>query len=62
MSNDKILDVYEQFDVDFFINLSDSEWIPVTIMEAMPMGIPVIDRNVGGISEIVNKSNGLLLD
>jgi len=31
-------------------------------MEAMPMGIPVIDRNVGGISEIVNNSNGLLLD
>jgi len=31
-------------------------------MEAMSMGIPVIDRNVGGISEIVNNSNGLLLD
>lgn len=62
VSNDKILRIYEQFDVDFFINLSDSEGIPVTIMEAMSMGIPVIARNVGGISEIVNNSNGLLLN
>jgi len=62
ISNDKILDVYKQFDVDFFINLSDSEGIPVTIMEAMSMGIPTIARNVGGVSEIVNSSNGLLLD
>ncbi len=26
------------------------------------MGIPTIARNVGGVSEIVNSSNGLLLD
>src|SRR5690606_18449937 len=35
VSNDKILDVYKQYDADFFINLSDSEGLPVSIMEAM---------------------------
>lgn len=62
VSNDKILDVYKQYDADFFINLSDSEGLPVSIMEAMSFGIPVIARNVGGVSEIVNSSNGLLLN
>jgi glycosyltransferase involved in cell wall biosynthesis len=31
-------------------------------MEAMFMGIPVIAKNVGGVSEIVNNLNGLLLN
>lgn len=42
--------------------MSDSEGIPVSIMEAMSFGIPVIARNVGGMSEIVNEENGLLLE
>ena len=61
LSNEKVLDVYFQYDVDFFINLSDSEGIPVSIMEAMSIGIPVIARDVGGTREIVNPTNGLIL-
>ncbi len=61
LSNEKVLDVYFQYDVDYFINLSDSEGIPVTIMEAMSIGIPVIGRDVGGTREIVNPTNGLIL-
>ena len=61
--NEDILSIYAKENVDFFVNLSDSEGIPVSIMEAMSLGIPVIARNVGGISEIViNKYNGLLLE
>lgn len=63
VDNRDIPSVFEQYDVDFFINLSDSEGIPVSIMEAMSMGIPAIARNVGGNAEIVNgKSGGLLLE
>lgn len=62
VKNEKILSIYNQEDVDFFINMSDSEGLPVSIMEAMSVGIPVIARNVGGMSEIVNNQNGCLLE
>ncbi|KSV57498.1 glycosyltransferase [Acetivibrio ethanolgignens] len=62
IENDKVLEIYKEYDVDFFINTSDSEGIPVSIMEAMSAGIPVICRNVGGNGEIVNGENGLLLE
>lgn len=45
-----------------FINLSETEGIPVTIMEAQSAGIPVLATNVGGTSEIVNNENGVLVN
>lgn len=62
IDNKKIFETYLKKDIDFFINLSDSEGIPVSIMEAMALGVPTIARNVGGIKEIVNSNTGLLLD
>lgn len=62
IDNKKIIGIYEKKDVDFFINMSDSEGIPVSIMEAFSAGIPVIARNVGGISEIVNDETGFLVE
>lgn len=44
-----------------FVNVSSSEGLPVSIMEAMATGIPVVATRVGGVSEIVNNSNGRLL-
>ncbi|WP_455436888.1 glycosyltransferase [Hungatella hathewayi] len=48
--------------IDIFINLSESEGLPVTFMEAMSQGIPVVTNNVGGVSEIVNNKNGILVE
>lgn len=62
VDNSEILKTYMEYDVDFFINMSDSEGVPVSMMEAMSMGIPVIARNVGGISEIVSEKTGLLIE
>lgn len=62
LSNEKIRPYYIKHKASIFINLSDSEGIPVTIMEAQSVGIPVLARNVGGISEIVNNQNGILLN
>jgi glycosyltransferase involved in cell wall biosynthesis len=60
-SNDEILDYYKNSKVDVLINVSASEGIPVTIMEAMSFGIPVIALKVGGIPEIVKDGyNGFL--
>lgn len=47
---------------DAFINVSSTEGIPVSMMEAMSFGIPVIGTNVGGVTEIIeNNINGFLL-
>lgn len=59
--NSKILKYYQDNWVDLFINLSDSEGVPVSIMEAISFGIPVIARDVGGNREIVNEHTGSLV-
>lgn len=57
----EIYEIYKKHDVDFFINLSDSEGIPVSIMEAISMGIPSIAREVGGNADIINDRDGFLI-
>jgi len=64
IKNSDILDYYQKnaCNIDCFINLSDSEGIPVSIMEAMSYGIPCIATNVGGTGEIVKSLNGWLVE
>lgn len=62
VENEKIYTYYENNNVDIFINLSTSEGIPVSIMEAQSFGIPILATDVGGTSEIVNSQVGYLLD
>ena len=46
-----------------FINQSTTEGLPVSMMEAMSVGIPCVGTNVGGVSEIIEGgNNGLLHD
>jgi glycosyltransferase involved in cell wall biosynthesis len=61
MTNEEVLQLYRRERPFLFINLSTSEGLPVSIMEAMSFGIPVIATDVGGTSEIVNNENGHLL-
>jgi glycosyltransferase involved in cell wall biosynthesis len=50
-------------DIDIYINTSLHEGIPMSILEAMAHGIPVIAANVGGIKEIItNKDLGILIN
>lgn len=63
MPNSKILDLYAKEDFNLFVNTSSSEGLPVSIMEAMSFGIPVVATDVGGVREIVKDgSNGYLLE
>ncbi len=48
-------------DSDIFVLLSEWEGLPITILEAMSIGLPVIASDVGGISEAVDASNGILI-
>lgn len=49
--------------VDLFMLPSNYEGLPVTIIEAMSFGKPIVASNVGGISEIVlNDENGYTVE
>lgn len=61
--NYKIMEFYLHSHIDLFVNVSLSEGIPVSIMEACSCGIPVVATNVGGTGEIVHDGlNGFLLE
>jgi colanic acid/amylovoran biosynthesis glycosyltransferase len=63
LSNDQIMKFYQENNIDLFINLSKSEGVPVSIMEAMSFGIPSIATDVGSTSEIViDEVTGYLLN
>jgi colanic acid/amylovoran biosynthesis glycosyltransferase len=63
ISNNEIFEILNEKNYDFHINLSESEGVPVSIMESFSFGIPVIATNVGGVSEIViDGYNGFLIN
>lgn len=59
--NTEILAYIANTPLDVFVNLSISEGVPVSIMEAQSFGLPVIATDVGGTKEIMNDINGILL-
>jgi glycosyltransferase involved in cell wall biosynthesis len=61
VTNREVLAWYAEHLPHLFINVSQSEGIPVSIMEAMSFSTPTIATNVGGNSEIINEQNGILL-
>lgn len=62
VSNKEVLQFYMNNYIDLFLNVSASEGIPVSIMEAISAGIPVIATDVGGTSEVIDQSFGRLID
>lgn len=60
--HENVMDYYVRNRVDLLVQVSTSEGVPVSIMEAMSFGTPVVATNVGGVSEIVNNANGTLLN
>lgn len=62
MDNAAIMEYYKSHPVSVLVNVSSSEGIPVSVMEACSFGIPVIATDVGGTSEAVRDGeNGYLL-
>ena len=61
-ANYDLMQIYQKTPYHFFVNVSSSEGLPVSIMEAMSFGIPCIATDVGGTCEIVtDRRNGFLL-
>lgn len=61
MGNREVIENYKENEYHLFINVSESEGIPVSIMEATSFGIPVMATDVGGTRELVNEKTGILL-
>ncbi|MFN3428663.1 MAG: glycosyltransferase [Candidatus Sericytochromatia bacterium] len=61
LPNAGVLAFYRDCPVDAFVNVSASEGAPVSIMEALACGIPVVAPAIGGIPELVSGANGALL-
>lgn len=61
LDNADVLRYIESHSIDFILNASSSEGIPVSLMEAMARGVPAVAPDVGGISELVSNENGVLL-
>ncbi|MFN4006114.1 MAG: glycosyltransferase [Chitinophagaceae bacterium] len=45
-----------------FILFSNYENMPCVILESLCCGLPVISTNVGGVSEVINATNGVLIN
>lgn len=62
ISNADLLEIYREEPFHALVNVSESEGLPVSMMEAGSFGIPVIATDVGGVGEIIEDGvNGILL-
>lgn len=62
MIHDDVLHYIKENDFDIFVNVSEREGLPVSVMEALSFGIPSVVTDVGGCREIITDGeNGLLI-
>jgi glycosyltransferase involved in cell wall biosynthesis len=61
-SNKDLMSFYRSNPIDLFINVSELEGLPISIMEASSFGIPVAAPRICGIPEIISNDTGFLFD
>ena len=62
LTNAQVRQLYATQDFSCFLNCSDGEGVPVSVMEAQATGLPVVATAAGGTGEIVHDGvNGRLL-
>lgn len=61
LTKNEIYNLYQTKPFTLFLSVSETEGLPVSIMEAISFGVPVIATNVGGCSEIVTNETGILI-
>lgn len=62
MENYEVIDYYKKNNLNIFINISTTEGVPVSIMEAISANIPILATNVGETGEIVTIETGVMID
>lgn len=61
LAQQDVMQLYREQQFDVIVNVSSREGIPVSLMEASSVGIPMVATDVGGSGEIVNERNGILI-
>lgn len=61
LSHENVMHYYVEHPFDVFMNMSTSEGVPVSIMEALSCDIAVVATNVGGTCEVVTPETGVLV-
>lgn len=61
LAPDRVRETWRSRRPDVFVNLSSSEGVPVSIMEALSMGVPTVATAAGGTAELVDEGVGALL-
>ena len=61
VSKDIIMNYYIENSIDAFVMVSQSEGNPVSVMEAMSFGIPIITTNICNMPNMIN-GNGIVMD
>jgi glycosyltransferase involved in cell wall biosynthesis len=59
---EEVFGLYKSTPVHAFLSVSSTEGLPVSMMEAISFGIPVMATDVGGCKEIVTEKTGVLID
>lgn len=58
----EVLEMEKRIAPDLFINLSSTEGMPVTLLEALSYGIPILVNDVGSCKELINDVTGLCVN
>lgn len=61
MKQAELVNYYRDAAFDLIVSVSEAEGIPVSLMEACSVGIPMVATDVGGSGEIVHAGNGALI-
>ena len=59
--NQSVIEFYQKQQVDLVINVSTLEGIPVSLMEAISFGVPVVGCDTCGMPEVVTAESGFLI-
>ena len=60
IDNKSFMEVYINNKINLFVNVSTTEGLPFSMIEASSFGVPIISTNAGGCSEIVDKFGVIL--
>jgi colanic acid/amylovoran biosynthesis glycosyltransferase len=58
----EVIKLQQKLAPNVFINLSSTEGLPVSVLEALSLGTPVLLNNVGSCAEIINSSIGIVVE
>lgn len=62
VGNKELMEFYKNTYISLFVNVSRTEGLPVSLVEASSFGIPLLATNVRGTKEVCTPQTGTLLD